>query len=228
MKVELIHRPSNTAAKIILNPGETVISESGSMIAMSGDMSITTTTHKKNSIGGILSALKRLLSNESFLLNEFTAGSKGGEVFLSTDLCGDMKDIETKGETLIVQAGSFVACEETVQMEVGWQGFKNFLSGESLFWLKLSGQGKYVLSTFGMIYPIEVNGSYIVDTGHIVAFSETLNFSISKASKSWIGSILGGEGLVCKFQGNGTVWCQSHNPSSFGYSLGPLLKPRQA
>jgi uncharacterized protein (TIGR00266 family) len=228
MKVELLHRPSNTAAKIFLNPGETIISESGSMIAMSGDMSITTTTHKKNSSGGILSALKRLLANESFFLNEFTAGSKGGEVFLSTDLCGDMKDFETKGETLIVQAGSFVACEETVQMEVGWQGFKNFLSGESLFWLKLSGQGKYILSTFGMIYPIEVNGSYIVDTGHIVAFSETLNFSISKASKSWIGSILGGEGLVCKFQGNGTVWCQSHNPSSFGYSLGPLLKPRQA
>ncbi len=228
MKIELLHRPSNTAAKLIMNPGETIISESGSMIAMSGDMSITTTTHKKNSSGGIFSALKRLLANESFFLNEFTAGTKGGEVFLSTDLCGDMKDFETRGETMIVQAGSFVACEEKVQMEVGWQGFKNFLSGESLFWLKLSGQGKYILSTFGMMYPVEVNGSYIVDTGHIVAFSETLNFTIAKASKSWIGSFLGGEGLVCKFQGNGTVWCQSHSPSSFGYSLGPLLKPRQA
>jgi len=129
MKVELLLRPSNTAAKIYLNPGETIISESGSMIAMSGDMSITTTTHKKNSSGGILSALKRLLANESFFLNEFTAGSKGGEVFLSTDLCGDMKDFETKGETLIVQAGSFVACEENVQMEVGWQGQRTRFQG---------------------------------------------------------------------------------------------------
>ena len=46
-----------------------------------------------------------------------------------------------------------------------------------------------------------VDGEYIVDTGHIVAFNETLNFSLSKAGKSWMSSILGGEGLVCRFQG---------------------------
>jgi uncharacterized protein (TIGR00266 family) len=94
--------------------------------------------------------------------------------------------------------------------------------------IKCSGEGDLWFNSFGGIIEMDITDGYIVDTGHIVAFSETLNFSISKASKSWIGSILGGEGLVCKFQGNGTVWCQSHNPSSFGYSLGPLLKPRQA
>jgi uncharacterized protein (AIM24 family) len=85
-----------------------------------------------------------------------------------------------------------------------------------------------VLSSFGAIYPIEVNGDYIVDTGHIVAFNETLNFSITKAGKSWIQSIFGGEGMVCKFSGRGTVWCQSHNTKSFGNLLGPKLKIRNA
>ena len=66
----------------------------------------------------------------------------------------------------------------------------------------------------------------IVDTGHIVAFNETLSFSITKAGKSWIGSMLSGEGLVCKFEGKGTVWCQSHNAQSFGQSLTPILRPR--
>ncbi|MEM8932004.1 MAG: AIM24 family protein, partial [Acidobacteriota bacterium] len=81
-------------------------------------------------------------------------------------------------------------------------------------------------NTYGAILPIEVDGEYIVDTGHIVAFDETLNFTLSKAGKSWLSSILGGEGLVCKFNGRGTVWCQSHHPGSFGRALGPMLKPR--
>lgn len=229
MNVELIYRPSNTAAKVSLEGGEKIITEAGSMIAMSGDMSINTTTHKKNSSGGgVFSAIKRMLAGESFFLNEFTAGSKGGTIFLSNELSGDMQTFESKGETLIVQAGSFLACEDDISMEVGWQGFKNLFSGESMFWIKLGGKGKYILSSFGMIYPVEIDGAYIVDTGHIVAFSETLNFKIAKASKSLVGSILGGEGLVCRFEGKGTVYCQSHNPSSFGSELGPLLKPRKA
>ena len=87
--------------------------------------------------------------------------------------------------------------------------------------------GKVILNSFGAIYPVEVEGETIVDTGHIVAFGETLDFKITKAGKSWISSILGGEGLVCRFHGQGTVWCQSHNPSSFGQTLGPNLRPRQ-
>lgn len=228
MKIELLHRPSNTAAKVVMDPNEKIIVEAGSMIAMSGDMNVNTTTHKKNSGGGIFSALKRMLAGESFFLNEFTAGSSGGTIFLSNELSGDMYAYESKGETLIVQAGSFLACEDDISMEVGWQGFKNFLSGESLFWIKLGGKGKYILSSFGMIYEIDVDGSYIVDTGHIVAFSETLNFGIAKAGTSLLGSFLSGEGLVCKFEGKGKIYCQSHNPANFGSALGPMLKPRQA
>ena len=137
-----------------------------------------------------------------------------------------MMKLALDNETLIVQAGSFVACTPDVQMDLGWQGFKSLLSGESVFWLRMSGSGKLVLSSYGAIYPIQVNGEYIVDTGHIVAFNETLNFTLTKAGKSWIGSMLGGEGIVCKFHGQGTVWCQSHNAPSFGQTLGPMLKAR--
>jgi len=226
MKVEILHRPTNSAAKCILGPNEEVTAEAGAMIAMSADTSITTSTYKKEG-GGVLKALKRMLAGESFFLNHFQAGPKGGEVYLSTTLMGDMMEFETRGETLIVQAGSYVASEKGVNIDVGWQGFKNLFSGESLFWLKISGQGKFILSSFGMIYPVEVNGAYVVDTGHIVAFEETLNFTIAKSSKGWISSFLSGEGLVCKFEGKGRIYCQSHNPNSFGYKLGPHLRPRR-
>lgn len=225
MQVEIVHGPGNSAAKILLAGGESCTAEAGAMIAMSGDMRVETTTHQKGK-GSLLKAVKRLMARESVFLNHFTAGAQGGDLYLATALAGDMMVYELKNENLIVQGGSFVACEPSVSIDMGWQGFKSLFAKEGLFWLHLNGTGKIVINSFGAIYPIEVNGEHIVDTGHIVAFNETLNFKLSKAGKSWVSSILGGEGLVAKFNGRGTVFCQSHNPVSFGRALGPKLKPR--
>lgn len=227
MDVEIVHRPGNAAARIGLAPSEKITAEGGAMICMSGDMGIQTSTHQRGG-GGLLKGLKRMLGGESFFLNHYTAGSSGGEVWLAADLPGDMETIQlTSDHGLIVQAGSFVAAETSVDMDMSWQGFgKAFFSGEAMFWLRMSGEGKVVLNSFGAIYPIQVDGEYIVDTGHIVAFDETMDFTISKAGKSWIKSFLGGEGMVCRFNGRGTVWSQSHNPPSFGRTLGPMLPSR--
>ncbi len=225
MEVEIVHGPGNSAARVQLKPDEVVTAEGGAMISMSGDMDVKTTTHKKGK-GGLLKAAKRLLAGESFFINHFTAGSKGGEVLFASTLPGDMLLRDLEDENLIVQGGSWVCSEPGIEIDLGWQGFKSLLSGEGMFWLHLNGTGRVVLNSFGAIYPIEVDGEHIVDTGHIVAFEETLDFSLSKAGKSWLSSFLGGEGIVCKFKGRGTVWCQSHNASSFGHAIGPRLKPR--
>jgi len=226
MDVEITHRPGSAAAHITLGPRQTCTAEGGAMISMSGDMGIETTTHQRGQ-GGFGKALKRMLTGESFFLNHFTAGEAGGEVVVAATLPGDMTTLELDGNELIVQAGSFVASDEAVNLDLGWQGFKSLLSGENMFWLKATGHGKLVVNSFGVIYPIDVRGEEIVDTGHIVAFDSTLDFRISKAGASWIASILGGEGLVCRFHGEGRVWCQSHNATGFGRLLGPKLRPRR-
>ncbi|MFT6985652.1 MAG: hypothetical protein ACJAT7_001467 [Psychromonas sp.] len=227
MEIELLHRPGNSAAKVTLQAGETITAEAGAMIAMSGNIDITTTTHKKNS-GSLFKAAKRMMAGESLFLNHFAAKGKTGELFLGTALAGDMMSLELDNESLIVQNGSYLASSEGIDVDMGWQGFKTLLSGENVVWLNLKGQGTLILSSFGAIYPIQVDGEYIIDSGHIVAFDETLDFTITKAGKSWIHSFLGGEGLVCKFNGKGTVWCQSHNPSSFGGVLTSSLRARKA
>lgn len=228
MQVEIVKRPANSAAKIKLNPGETITAEAGAMIAMSSDITVTTTTHKKEGGGGVLKGLKRMLAGESLFLNHFTAGSNGGELYLSTTLSGDMECIELDGSTkLKVQAGSFVAHDPSVNMDISFEGMKTLFSGENMIWLTFSGKGKIIINAFGAIYPVQVSGEYIVDTGNVAAYQEALTFKVTKAGKSLISSLLGGEGFVCRFQGNGTVYCQTHSDGVFGSALKPLLRPKE-
>lgn len=225
MEIDIQMKPGSSVAKVLLRPNEELTAEGGAMIAMSHDVGMETTTYKKNS-GGIMKGLKRLISGESFFINHYTAGNNGGEVYLAPALHGDMICQTLENQSLIVQAGSYLASEPGIEIDFNWQGMKSLFSGESLFWLNLNGSGKVIINAYGCIYPVEVKGEYIVDSGHIVAFEPGLSFSIGKAGSSWFSSFLGGEGFVCRFKGNGTVWCQSHNPNSFGASIGPSLKPR--
>ncbi len=230
MNIEIINSPSNSAARVSLAPSETFTAEGGSMIAMSGDMKIETSISRNQDRGSgkVLKGLARKLAGEGFFMNHYTAGPEGGDVYLAPSLIGDMEVIELKGSRKVrVQSGSFMAHESSVDMNISWGGLKNMFSGENMIWLELSGTGRVIINAFGMIYPVEVDGEYIVDTGNIAAFEETLDFRISKAGGSWVSSFLGGEGLVCRFKGKGTVWCQTHADRVFGRKLTPLLTPKK-
>jgi len=198
------------------------------MIAMSPGFEVETTTRKKSSRGGgLLKGLKRMLAGESLFLNHFTATDAEQTLIVGPRLLGDVVHRRLQSGSMIVQGSSWLASSTDIEIDATWQGFgKALFSGEGMFWLKCSGEGDLFLSSFGAIYEVEVDGDYVVDTGHIVAFDDTLQFSIRKAGASWIGSFLGGEGLVCRFSGQGRLLCQSHNPPSFGALLGPKLKPR--
>jgi uncharacterized protein (TIGR00266 family) len=227
MEIELLNRPSSTVAKVTLGHNEKCIAEGGSMVAMNGSMTINTTTHQKGK-GGIIRGLKRLLGGESFFLNHYQSSEADDKLWLSHALPGDMEKIEiSPDQGIVVSGGCFVACDDDIEMDMSWQGMKSLFSGEGLFWLKMKGTGPVIVSSYGAIYSVMVEDGYIVDTGHIVAYEDTLNFSITKAGGSWIQSFLGGEGFVCKFKGRGRIWCQSHNSSAFGKLLGPKLRPRR-
>src|SRR5690606_41288177 len=109
MNIELIHRPGNTAAKVSLNPGEICTAEAGAMIAMSGNMDVTTSTHKKGS-RGLLKAPKRVVAGESLFLNHFEPKAGPGAVWLGPNLAGDLIEFDREGREVVVPGGPFLAC----------------------------------------------------------------------------------------------------------------------
>lgn len=225
MNIELLHQPESAIARISLDSGEELVAQAGAMIAMSGSINASTTLRKGKG-GGIMGGLKRMVAGESLFLSVFRSPTDGNTVWLAPRLIGDLLVYEMQGQDLIVQATSYLACSSQVDLDVGFQGFKSLFSGESIFWLTVSGSGVVLLTSFGGIYEVPVDGEYIVDTGHIVAFERSLDFSIAKANSGLVGSFLGGEGFVCRFKGKGKVYCQTHNPGAFGSTIGSQLPPR--
>ncbi len=227
MNIELLARPSAAAARIHLMNGETVTAELGAMIAMSTGLMVETTSKSRGG-GGILKGLKRMFSGENFFLNHFTASADNQQLLIAPRMAGDIVCHKLERGSLVVQGSSWMASGTGVEIDTTFQGMTNALfSGEGMFWVKCTGQGDVLLNSFGAVFEVDVTDSYTVDTGHIVAFEDTLSFKIGKASGSLIGSFLGGEGLVAKFTGRGKLYCQTHNLSGFGETLGPLLKPVQ-
>ena len=225
MNVKLLHQPDSAIARVTLGADEELVAEAGCMIAMSGYINASTTLRQGKG-GGILGGLKRMVAGESLFLSVFRSPEAGGEVFLGPKLIGDILLYQMTETGLVVQASSYLASESDVDIDLGFQGFRSLFSGESIFWLDISGKGSLLLSSFGAIYEIPVNGEYIVDTGHIVAFEKSLTFDIKKAGSSWVGAFLGGEGLVCRFKGQGRIFCQTHNPGAFGRVVGSQLPSR--
>ena len=222
MNIKIMYKPAHSLAHVTLNPGEKIIAESGAMVSMSPTLDMET------SMGGVKKGLKRLFGGETLFRNTFTATRGPGEVLLAPALCGDMVTLDVAPKTWFIQSSSYVACSTGVELDTKVGGFKTFFGGEGLFVLKASGQGQCVVGAFGAIEKIEIDGSLVIDTGHLVAWEESpdLTFKVGKASSGWIASFLSGEGLVCKFKGRGTVWIQTRNPAEYGATVGRLLPPR--
>ncbi|MBU0552956.1 TIGR00266 family protein [Myxococcota bacterium] len=228
MNIEIQYRPAHALACVQLHSGESIRAESGAMVSMSSNVAVTTDGPSAGGRGGLLSGLKRaVLSGESFFTNTFTARGGGGTVELAPKLCGDMVVHEvTPGDDLLIQGSSYVAAPDTVTINTQFQGFKGFFSGESLFFLKATGNGPVILNAFGAIQRVDLDGELIVDTGHLVAFSAGISYEVSKASDGLIASFLSGEGLVLRVRGRGTLYLQTRNPNEYGSSVGGRLPPK--
>lgn len=159
--------------------------------------------------------LGRLLTGESMFINDFTAEGGPAEIGIAPGSPGDLDHVYLQNQTIYLQNTAYVASTPEVNIETKWQGLvKGFFSGESLFLIRCSGTGDLWFNTFGGLIQVDVAGDYVVDTGHIVAFTEGLDYSVGRIG-GYKSLFFSGEGLVCRFQGHGRVWIQTRKLASF-------------
>lgn len=207
-KFDISMRPDYSLLTVDLESGQKIYAEPGSMASMSTDIEL-----KAGLKGGLFKSLGRALGGESLVINTYTAKNRG-EVTFAPGPMGDLEHYHLDGNSLILQKGGFVAHGEGVDLSAKWEGAKGFFSGEGMVLLKASGTGDIFFSTYGAIIEIDVTDGYLVDTGYVVAFEDTLNYSVTVVPGLGPGAKLksfffGGERLVCRFHGQGRVWIQT-------------------
>jgi uncharacterized protein (TIGR00266 family) len=225
MRVAIEYSPAYAIASIGLDAGEGVRAEAGAMVAMTSNMETETKVQ-----GGMLGGLKRMaLGGESFFINTYTAQGGPGEVTVGPSLPGDVVHLPLSGHTVYVQSGSYLACGTGIEVDTKWGGAKTFFSSEGLFLLKCTGTGDLVLSSYGAVKTIDLaqGQTHIMDTGHMVAFSEGTSYEVQKVG-GWKSTLLSGEGLVVKLTGPGRVWMQTRSPGSFIAWLVPQLPTQRS
>ncbi|WP_435073052.1 TIGR00266 family protein [Halorubrum sp. HHNYT27] len=221
MEHEISFDPSFSLLTVTLDQGESIRAESGAMV--SHDTSIDMET---NATGGFLKSITRSLGGESFFQNTFHARAPG-EIQFASVLPGDIVHRELDNETLYVQSSSYIAGDPSLDIDSDFGGAKSFLGGEGLILLKAEGSGPLFISSYGAIQAVDLSerDDFVIDTGHIVAFEDSLDFTVKRVGglKSTLTS---GEGLVCHFSGEGTVWLQSRSQGAFLAWLIPKIPQR--
>jgi uncharacterized protein (TIGR00266 family) len=229
MQYHIEHGPAFAWLRVALAPGERIVAEAGAMVRQSIDLEMETrlnASRQRGLWGWILAALvalmRRWLGGETLFVNEFW-GPNGGEVVLAPKLSGNISRKTLDGtRTLFIQAGGYLASTPEIDTRLRFGGLRTLFGGEGLVLLQCSGRGDLFFNSYGGVTEVTVDGKFIVDTGHIVAFDGALDFRVRGigGAKSFFFS---GEGLVCEFQGRGSVFIQSRNLAALKGWVSPLL-----
>ncbi len=218
------HSPIYAALNIDLDVGQSLIIEPSAMAGMDTCLELTSSLR-----GGIFQSIGRLFTGESLFLNKYRALDQTGSLYLTPATSGDIHHYYLDNSVpLIVQSAGFLACSPNIQMENRFEGIKGFFNGESLFLIRATGEGDFWFSSYGAILEVAVTEEYVIDTGYIVAFEETLDYKVEVINglsfKNLITAIFGGEGLVCRFRGKGRVWIQSRSVEQLINFLQPFRR----
>jgi uncharacterized protein (AIM24 family) len=85
--------------------------------------------------------------------------------------------------------------------------------------------GVLLVSSFGAIYRkrLAPGERYVVDTGHLVAWEGTMQYTLRKAAAGFFRSIVSGEGIVSEFVGPGELLIQTRNLAAFAGLMKPFF-----
>ncbi|RNI12402.1 TIGR00266 family protein [Methanohalophilus sp. RSK] len=197
--------------EIELDPSESVRAEAGAMMYMGQDIKMQTSTG-----GGLFKGLKRMVTGESFFITSFTNDGDGKErVAFGAPYPGKIIpiDLSEVGGSFLCQKDAFLCAANGIEVGIAFSKRigAGLFGGEGFILQRLEGDGLAFVHAGGTIIKKELDAGETmrVDTGCLVAFSESVNYDI-KFVGGFKNALFGGEGVVlATVSGPGTVYLQS-------------------
>ena len=199
-----------------LGPAEKFIAEAGSMAWMSDETRV-----RARLLGGLPKALvRKMVGGESLFVGEYQHPT-GGSVTFSPATPGTVQQRTLDGDSFILTAGCYMASTPGVQLKTRFGGLKGLFSGEGAFFIECTGPGELFYNSFGAILEKEIDGSFTVDTGYVVAWEPGLTYSV-RGMGNLKSTLLSGEGLVMNFSGKGKIYLQTRTMAGVREWLTPF------
>lgn len=196
IRYEIYSSNSTTATlKVYIPEGNSVIAKTGCMLAASPNIDIKGEAFKS-------------WKNRTVM----TATEGDGWVIVSPAFFGSIAAVELNGNKIrvaddacLLRTGDITT--STTTMDV--QG--SFFAGNGFFVREFSGTGIVFVAAVGSLVTFDVpeGESIVVDNGHLVSWPAELVPTYKKASKSWWGTGISGEGIVAKITGPAQVNVQT-------------------
>ncbi len=216
------YAPVFSVLEIKLDEADVVVAQPNSMLSMTSGLQLTASVGRKNSAkpGSWFGGMKSVLGGENLFTAEFRAKRDGQLLMLAPDAQGDILTIQLAGSGgFFLTRGSYLANVGDCQLNIKYGGVKGMMAKTGLFLLHAMGEGTVFCQTYGAIVEKELTDgeNFFVDNRFMVAFSDTVQFQLVKATKSVKDSILSGEGLVVKYTGPGRVYYQTRGKPAVGW-----------
>lgn len=212
---------------VLLEPNESVYSESGELSWMTSSIQMTTHTQFGGG-GGIFGALKRVVGGGSLFMTEYRAYGAPGEVSFATKVPGHIVPVQVSpGNEYMVHRHGFLCATDQVTISVGFQqslgagifGGSGFIlqtiGGVGMAWLELSGEL--------IVKNLAPGETLRVHPGHVGAFQRSVSFNITTVP-GIKNAIFGGDGIfLAALTGPGTVWLQTLPISRLAHQIAEYL-----
>ncbi|MEM7029268.1 MAG: AIM24 family protein [Chloroflexota bacterium] len=181
----------------VIMTNDLIRTEAGAMRYYRGDISMET---NGPGVGGFF---KAKLTGESV----FKPTYKGSGKLVLEPSVYDYFGLMLNDETYILDDGAYWASDGGIDVSARTNKLATgFMSGEGLVQTTVSGTGTVILSSPGPCEVLDLeNDRLVVDGSFAVARSADLDFKVEKSTKSIVGSLTSGEGLVTVLEGTGRV-----------------------
>lgn len=223
-RYEIVNARSTTATvKIHIPEGESIKAIPGCMFATSSNVEIK---------GKIKKTLRALVGPDEARYQVISATGGDGWVLLAPSFLGSITAVEIKDEEICVGDDAFLAGLGELESSSKSQGIKKAMfSGSGLFIKKVKGTGVIFVCAVGSMlsWTLADGESMVVDNGHLVTWPDAMQYDVKKASKTWLGSSISGEGVVTKVTGPGVICVQTRNAEEIaGWVYGSKAPPTTA
>ena len=190
-----------------IDPKVGVFAQAGEMQMMIGD--IEAATNVKGAGDFFKKLVQSSVTSETIIKPRYTG--KGTLVLEPTFYHILLVDLDEWKGDVVIEDGMFLACEDTVELEVTAR--KNvsslILGGEGIWNTMLAGSGLVALES-----PVPADELIVADLeddvikldgSMAIAWSSSLKFTVEKTTSTLVGSLASGEGFVNVYSGTGRV-----------------------